>query len=330
MVSVRQFRTEESLEAERRTRAEVVPFLQRHGFANLFEERINRGTSISQTITGSTRDGVPLKIHVRLCWRRDGRNRRENDYSAAQLRTRLINEDWVQTLQYIENREKKERNSHNLFVQDGLTGFVYAALVPSNQLAPIWHRQREVSAALIEQGKTGALHKNHAANGASPTLWLQDDRTSYTNAVAEVLWTWPGVLNILADHRIGDLDGQIDDSFDDIGLPDQTLGRDEGIRTVTQRSGFRRDNRVRLKVLKRAQGRCERTGCSEARAFSGFLDVHHILGVWSSDRVWSCVALCPNCHREAHFSPERDRLNADLRAYAAEQRESQSDEREFS
>ncbi len=331
VASVRQFRTQESLEAERQTRAEVVPFLKRNGFANISEERIKRGTSISQTITASTGDGIPLKMHVRLCWRRDGRNRRENDYSAAQLRTRLVNEDWGQTLEYIESRELRDRNSHNLFIQDSPTGFVHAALVPSNQLAPIWHRQREVSAALIEQGKTGAFRKNHAANGASPTLWLQDDRTPHTNAVAEVLWTWPGVVNILADRGGGgDSDGQIDDSFDDIGLPDQALGRDEGIRTVTQRSGFRRDSRVRLKVLKRAQGKCERAGCSAARAFSGFLDVHHILGVWSSDRVWSCVALCPNCHREAHFGPERDRMNADLRAYAAEQRESQSDERDFS
>ena len=42
------------------------------------------------------------------------------------------------------------------------------------------------------------------------------------------------------------------------------------------------------------------------------------LGIDVSDRVWTCVALCPNCHREAHFSPDRDAINAQLRDFAAQ------------
>jgi len=71
-----------------------------------------------------------------------------------------------------------------------------------------------------------------------------------------------------------------------------------------------------MAVLKRAEGRCERELCGVHRPYSGFLDVHHILGGSVSDRVWTCVALCPNCHREAHFALDRDAINAELRDYA--------------
>jgi len=40
------------------------------------------------------------------------------------------------------------------------------------------------------------------------------------------------------------------------------------------------------------------------------------LGAEKNDRVWTCVALCPNCHRETHISPDADRLNAVLLEYA--------------
>jgi Permuted papain-like amidase enzyme, YaeF/YiiX, C92 family len=43
---------------------------------------------------------------------------------------------------------------------------------------------------------------------------------------------------------------------------------------------------------------------------------YHILGVGVSDRMWSCVALCPNCHREAHFAHDRDAINAALGSFA--------------
>jgi len=62
----------------------------------------------------------------------------------------------------------------------------------------------------------------------------------------------------------------------------------------------------------RAKGSCERPKCGERREYPGFLDVHHILGADKRDRVWNCVALCPNCHREAHYAPDHDSLNAEL------------------
>jgi 5-methylcytosine-specific restriction protein A len=45
-------------------------------------------------------------------------------------------------------------------------------------------------------------------------------------------------------------------------------------------------------------------------------DVHHILGADKSDRIYNCVALCPNCHREVHFAPDHDEVNGKLLDFA--------------
>lgn len=108
------------------------------------------------------------------------------------------------------------------------------------------------------------------------------------------------------------------DTLADLPNPDQDLGRDTGTRVTTVRSGYPRDPKVRAAVRERANGRCERKGCAEARDYPGFLDVHHIFGIEVSDRVWTCVALCPNCHREAHFSPDHEAINENLRLFAAQ------------
>jgi len=110
----------------------------------------------------------------------------------------------------------------------------------------------------------------------------------------------------------------VDDTMDDLlGADYSQLGADTPGRLMTTRSHVKRDPRVRASVIERAISGCERPSCEDTRRFPGFLDVHHILGIDVSDRVWTCVALCPNCHREAHFSPERDSLNAELLLYAS-------------
>lgn len=308
------FRSPESIAAELATRNRVVPLLERHGYTVTPEPWVKHGSAITQMMTAQRDGDQPMRIHVRLCWRRDGRNARETQYAAAQLRARLVDDNWDATLRHIAARHDREGVTHLLLVQDSADGFVFAALVPSADVPAIWARQREVSDDLIARGLTGKSTKNHAANGSSPTLWLQDDRHPETPAVARVLWDWPGVVNVLGFPKMiaGDLDT---DTFDDLG--DADLGRDGADRRQTVRSGYPRDPAVRAAVRARANGRCERVGCAEHRNYPGFLDVHHILGIEVSDRVWTCVALCPNCHREAHFAPERDSINATLAAFAA-------------
>lgn len=289
--------------------------LERHGFTVTGRRWTEQGIAITQVIEALRTDGPPLRMHVRLCWRRDGRNAREGLYSASQLRARLDGGDWEQTLANIAARHKRDGFTHLLLVQDSQDGFVFAALVPSAAIPAIWQRQREVSDNLIRLGLAGNMTKNHAANGSSPTLWLQDDRHAATADVARVLWEWPGVINVMALPRLND--GEPDnDTIDDLPGVEQSLGRDQSQRAFALRSGYPRDPRVRAVVRDRAMGRCEREGCGEHRDYTGFLDVHHILGVDVSDRVWTCVALCPNCHREAHFAPDRDFINQSLLQFA--------------
>lgn len=310
----RQFRSDDSLKAEAETRDAVAPLLRRYGYIVDDDIRTTRGTAVSQILAVRHLNNDPFKIHVRLCWRRAGRTTREQLYSAAQLRARLVENDWDKTLAFIADREAADGNTHNLFVQIDDGSFRFAALVPSDQLPAIWRKQRDVSATLIASGQTGAVRKNHAENGSSPTIYLQDDRTPATHAVAEVLWSWPGVINVLTLPMTDDV--ATDDSYDDLSVDHQDLGRDLVASIQRVRSGYPRDLKVRKAVLDRAGGRCERENCDEKRDFQGFLDVHHILGVGLSDRVWSCIALCPNCHREAHFSHDREAINDALADFA--------------
>lgn len=310
----RAFRGEDSIAAERITRNSVEPFLTERGFQVLEDKRKVTGTATEQFVSARSHDGQLVKMRVRLCWRRDGRNAKEQKYAAAQLRARVRDDDWEGTLSFIVDRDRQQGNTHNLIIQRDGTAIVFAALIPWDALMPIWLRQRDISIALHQHGLMKGISKNHAMNGSSPTIWLQDDRTTDAHLVADALWAWPGVVELA---KLAPVDsGSQDDTFDDCpGFDYSTLGSDGAPRRPVIRSEVKRDPRVRRAVLDRTEG-CERKGCGAHRAYSGFLDVHHVLGVEKSDRAWNCVALCPNCHREAHFAPNADDLNAQLLEYA--------------
>lgn len=70
---------------------------------------------------------------------------------------------------------------------------------------------------------------------------------------------------------------------------------------------FKRNSDIVVEVLHRADGICER--CNKPAPFlrakdnSPYLEVHHILQLadGGQDTVENAQALCPNCHREAHY-----------------------------
>lgn len=313
----RPFRSEQSYEAEAVTRTMVVPFLSSRGLTDIREELKRVGKGQSQMVAARLPDGTPTQMRVRLCWRRDGRNPREQLYSAAQLAAKTIDGDWSATLDAIAHRAAKEGVTHELIVQRDGNEITAAALIPAPLLPAIWMRQREVSDELIKNGLMGRIRKNHAANGDSPTLWLSDERVEAAQAVPNALWSWPGVVDLVRLPQVQADDSLVDDSLDDCpGLDYSLLGGDGAKRKQAFRSMVKRDNRVRAAVLQRCGGKCERRGCEASKPFKGFLDVHHVLGVENSDRVWNCVALCPNCHREAHASPDAEQINAELLAFA--------------
>ncbi len=317
----REFRGADSIAAEELTRDAIAPFLNSRGYAVLNDERHKTGTAVQQFISVRAPDGQVMKVRVRLCWRRGGRKSSEKDYSAAQLAVRPRPGGWDATFEYLAERDHLHGVTHNLILQRDGDAIIYAALISAEDLGPIWSRQRDVSEELLRTGRAGRMKKNHAENGSSPTIWLQDDRSPYAHKVADALWQWPGVID-LADIQPQELSIAatvlLDDTYDDCPAPDYSaLGSDGAERVEVKRSLVRRDPRVRQAVLKRASG-CERAGCGENRNFPGFLDVHHILGVEKSDRVHNCVALCPNCHREAHYAPHAKELNAELLVYAGQ------------
>ena len=84
--------------------------------------------------------------------------------------------------------------------------------------------------------------------------------------------------------------------------------------TVTQ---YDRDPEVKAWVLKMANGICE--SCRSPAPFRNsdgapFLEVHHVrqLADGGADTVNNAVAICPNCHREAHFGENSMSLIARL------------------
>lgn len=78
------------------------------------------------------------------------------------------------------------------------------------------------------------------------------------------------------------------------------------LRTVTT-TVYDRNPDVVAEVLFRAKGKCEK--CPNAAPFnrrsdgSPYLEVHHRkqLAKGGDDTVENAIALCPNCHREAHY-----------------------------
>jgi len=87
----------------------------------------------------------------------------------------------------------------------------------------------------------------------------------------------------------------------------------------TETSVYERDPAVRAWVTIRSDHSCEMLGCD----YSGFMkadgskyiETHHIiaLGEGGGDNIANMAALCPNCHREAHYSVDREQLAEKLR-----------------
>ena len=79
-----------------------------------------------------------------------------------------------------------------------------------------------------------------------------------------------------------------------------------------------RDPGVHAWTLKTAEGRCEL--CRSAAPFSSpegrpYLEIHHVdrLADGGADVPENAVALCPNCHREAHYGARTEDIRQELR-----------------
>lgn len=88
----------------------------------------------------------------------------------------------------------------------------------------------------------------------------------------------------------------------------------EKIQTVSY--DYRRNPDVVAEVLKRASGKCElcqlRAPFFKASDGSPYLEVHHwvTLAEGGEDTVDNVGALCPNCHKQAHFGQYREYIRS--------------------
>ncbi len=310
MSGKRNFRSAESLNAEAGRRNALAPFLTGHGYTVVEDRRRTHGVSaVEQIIHVVNPEGRDMLMRVRLCWQRRGQHSAEHLFSAAQLAATLRKgKDHEGTVASVRDRAATVGITHVFFAQDDERGrIISAALVPIEALPEVWKRQRAAAEMLLGSPHAGRTTANQVLNGRSPTIWLMDDRRPDSHRIADALWTFPGVI------RLGPVpDGPAPaprSALDDLAPDPDLLGRDEAEATLHLTLSYARDPEVRRAVLRRAKGCCERPGCGASRLWSGFLDVHHVLGVAESDRLWNCVALCPSCHREAHFAPDRDQLN---------------------
>lgn len=78
-----------------------------------------------------------------------------------------------------------------------------------------------------------------------------------------------------------------------------------------------RSKYIKLYALKRANGHCE--GCNQPAPFitqggSHYLEVHHLerLSDGGPDRPDAVIAICPNCHRRAHYANDFKEYNEKL------------------
>lgn len=117
-------------------------------------------------------------------------------------------------------------------------------------------------------------------------------------------------------------DSLVGDAIDDLDQPD--IGNTNPKRGSYSATFIVRDDRVRKRVLKRAQGRCEHCGELGFKRLNGsyFVEAHHIISLAEQgpDTLDNVIALCPNHHREAHFGEGREQLEAEFIAKLAELR----------
>jgi len=102
------------------------------------------------------------------------------------------------------------------------------------------------------------------------------------------------------------------------GLSGAPEGRRHPTRIESTRTVHALDPLVKAWVLERAQGTCELCGNSGPfvdESGRRYLETHHVLSLSEGgpDTIENTVALCPNCHRRCHFSPDTEMLRKKLR-----------------
>lgn len=113
-------------------------------------------------------------------------------------------------------------------------------------------------------------------------------------------------------------------------LREETLKKPSGTASKQEKreSAYYRSQAIKLYVLHRSSGNCE--GCNSPAPFntkSGpYLECHHLhrLADGGPDHPSNVVAVCPNCHRRAHYADDAKAFNERLIQVAEKAEENDS------
>lgn len=201
-------------------------------------------------------------------------------------------------------------NSYWNMLQKELRGEIYnkreavrelqAGALKGRSHSSIEYRMRNISAVLESIGHAQIQGYRPAKNvGEAPTR--------------QILAFW------------AELDTALPDVLRELPKPSRTppTGNSSPQRTRTTTTTHQRDSKVVAWTLERAAGFCEY--CQRPAPFTladgrPYLEVHHVhaLADKGEDTPSNAVALCPNCHREAHYGAAAARMVSELRAYLGE------------
>lgn len=124
----------------------------------------------------------------------------------------------------------------------------------------------------------------------------------------------PTKLALLSEAWGEDLSTLTDDDL----LARANEKRDGPFKSVMEVTVYQRNPAVREQALRRAKGKCG--GCKADAPFKkssgrAFLEVHHIIPLSENgpDEIENVIALCPNCHRKAHFSADTESFKEALK-----------------
>ncbi len=315
----REFRGKKSIEAELLTRNMLAGYLKDRGFSVESDKRERQG----QTIVAKSSEGVSLSMRVRLCWRREVGQRdseRVRTYSAAQLLAKIRDGDWIGSLKAKIDRERSRGVTHLLFVQRDDIDIKFAALVPLSELVSIWVDQRDISNRLIAEGKLGRRKKNHAMNGSSPTIWLQDDRGG--QEVAQALWKHSGVMNI------AELPSAAEPGYfaEEVELPSAAM---EGAIRQILVNAYERNAANRKACIEAHGTNCSVCGANFESLYGvvakDYIHVHHLQPLSEVGKahpvnpVSDMLPVCPNCHAVIHRKVPAYSVD-EVRSFLAQQR----------
>ncbi len=95
-------------------------------------------------------------------------------------------------------------------------------------------------------------------------------------------------------------------------ISDDLVDNDDPEYKIRMRGSYVRVEKVRRKVLERANGLCEYEGCVpfKNRRDTPYLEAHHVIKLSQEgrDKESNVIALCANHHREAHFGQRWEAL----------------------